>query len=535
MSEFALSRGPPDLRTSSGTSLDMAANPHPHPHPQPIDREFLGRAQRARRDFLTSASSGLGLLALSAMLQEDGLLAAAEPDAGTNDSASTRPVRSRAPHFPARARSCIFIFLEGGPSQIDLFDPKPKLVEQDGQKLPDSMTKSVRFAFIQKDSAVLKGSKRVFRRHGECGMELSDLLPHLGRRADDIALIRSMHTDAFNHHPGQLLMNTGVMSFGRPSVGSWLNYGLGSESRDLPGYVVLTSGRGTSGGASNWSSGFLPSSYQGVLFRSQGDPVLNLSNPPGIDRSTQEAGLRAVRDLNALRAEQVADPEIASRIAAYELAFRMQSAAPELMDLASESAATRAAYGVDREEAGMKNYSGGGKGEFRAFATNCLLARRLVERGTRFVNIYHATWDHHANLDQGLSFNCVMADQPIAALLQDLKQRGLLDSTLVVFAGEFGRTPLGENRKGREANTGRDHHPFAFSIWMAGGGIRGGQVVGATDELGWNVIEDPVHVHDFQATLLHLFGFDHTKLTYRFQSRDFRLTDLGGNVVTKLL
>lgn len=503
----------------------------------PLDPEGRDRVHRARRDFLTSASSGLGLLALSALLQDDGLAIAAEPGPRQTPGSAARlaPTRPPAPHFPARARNCIFIFLEGGPSQIDLFDPKPKLLELDGQKLPDSMTKHVRFAFIQKESAVLKGSRRVFRRHGECGMELSDLLPHLGRRADDLALIRSMHTEAFNHHPGQLLMNTGVMTFGRPSVGSWLNYGLGSESANLPGYVVLTSGRGTSGGASNWSSGFLPSNYQGVLFRSGGDPVLNLSNPPGIDRSMQEAGLRAVRDLNSLRSEAVADPEIASRIAAYELAFRMQAAAPELMDLASESAATRAAYGVDRDEGGMKNYSGSGKGEFRSFAANCLLARRLVERGTRFVNIYHATWDHHANLDQGLSFNCMMADQPIAALLGDLKQRGLLESTLVVFAGEFGRTPLGENRKGRVANTGRDHHPFAFSIWMAGGGVRGGQVVGKTDELGWNVVEDPVHVHDFQATLLHLFGFDHTRLTYRFQGRDFRLTDVGGRIVDRLL
>lgn len=484
-------------------------------------------ARLARRDFLTSTASGLGLLALASMLRDDGLLAAETP---SND-----PLRPRFSHFAPTAKNCIFLFLEGGPSQIDLFDPKPKLNELHGQKLPESMTKDVRFAFIQKDSAVLLGSKRKFAKHGQCGMDLSDLLPQLATCADDIALIRSMHTEAFNHHPGQLLMNTGVMTFGRPSIGAWLNYGLGSDSRDLPGYVVLTSGRGTSGGASNWSSGFLPSNYAGTLFRNQGDPVLNLGNPPGITPGLHRAGLDAIRDLDRHRLDTVKDPEIASRIHAYELAFRMQSAAPELIDLTGESRATLEAYGVNRDEGSFKNYTGGGKGEFKAFARNCLLARRLVERGVRFVNMYHATWDHHANLDQGLEFNCRMADQPVAALLKDLKQRGLLDSTLVVWAGEFGRTPLGENRVGRAPNTGRDHHPFAFSIWMAGGGIRGAQVIGKTDEIGWNIVEDPIHVHDVQATLLHLFGLDHTKLTYRFQGRDFRLTDVEGKVVERLL
>ncbi len=479
--------------------------------------------QLARRSFLATSASGLGTLALASQLRADGLLP------------GNHPLEPRAPHFAPKAKSCIFIFLEGAPSQIDLFDPKPELNRRHGQALPESMVKNVRFAFIQKESAVLMGSPRKFAKHGRSGLEVSDLLPHLATCADDVALIRSMHTDAFNHHPGQLMMNTGVMTFGRPSMGSWLNYGLGSESSNLPGYVVLTAGRGTSGGASNWSSGFLPSSYQGVLFRSKGEPVLNLENPAGLSGDTQRLGLDTLRSLNEERLKQVGDPEIASRIASYELAYRMQSAAPELIDLSRESKATRELYGVDRDEQGMLNYSNGGKGEFAAFATNCLLARRMVERGVRFVNLYHATWDHHANLDKGLAFNCRMADQPIAALLKDLKARGLLDTTLVVFAGEFGRTPLGENRKGRDSNTGRDHHPFAFSLWMAGGGIKGGQTIGKTDDIGWSIVEEPIHINDLHATILKLFGFDHMKLTYRFQGRDFRLTDVGGKVVDRLI
>jgi hypothetical protein len=379
------------------------------------------------------------------------------------------------------------------------------------------------------------GSPRKFKKHGQCGTELSDLLPHLGTCVDDIALIRSMHTDQFNHHPGQLMMHCGVPLFGRPSMGAWVNYGLGSESKDLPGYVVLNSGRGLSGGASLWSSGFLPSNYQGVVFHNQGDPVLNLSNPPGITEEMQHYGLTAINDLNKLHHEQVRDPEIASRIAAYELAFRMQTAAPELIDLSKESKQTLEDYGLEREDAKIKSDRGGGPGQFRAYARNCLLARRLVERGVRFVNVYHASWDHHSNLDTELAFNATMADQPIAALLKDLKQRGLLDSTLVIWGSEFGRTPLGENRKGYAKVTGRDHHPFAFSLWMAGGGVKGGQVIGETDEIGWHVTRDPVHINDFHATILHLFGLDHTRLTYRFQGRDFRLTDVAGKVVEKLI
>jgi hypothetical protein len=323
--------------------------------------------------------------------------------------------------------------------------------------------------------------------------------------------------------------------FGRPSVGAWLNYGLGSESKNLPGFVVLTAGRGTSGGTSNWSSGFLPTTYQGVLFRNQGEPVLNLNNPDGVSDELQRRSIEGLGDLNRQRLAAIGDPEIATRIASYELAFRMQSSAPELIDLSGETRQTQEAYGLGRSEPDLKAARGGGKGQFEAFSRNCLLARRLVERGVRFVNIVHASWDHHSNLNEELKHNCLMADQPIAAMLNDLKQRGLLESTLVVWASEFGRTPLGENRAGTSSVTGRDHHPFAFSLWCAGGGIRGGQVIGKTDDIGWNVVEDPVHIHDLQATLLHLFGINHLKLTYRFQGRDFRLTDVAGKVVDKML
>lgn len=474
-----------------------------------------------RRGFLTSAASGTGLLALAHHL--------AQGATGAN------PLEPKPAHGVPKAKACICIYLEGGPSQMDLFDPKPRLNELHGQKLPESLTRNVRFAFIQKEGARVLGSPRKFTRHGQCGMELSDLLPYLSRHVDDMALIRSMHTEAFNHHPGQLMMNTGAPVFGRPSMGSWLNYGLGSLSRDLPGYVVLSSGRGTSGGTSNWGSGFLPSSYQGVLFRNQGEPVLNLSNPPGVTARMQEATIRALGQLGAERHRHLGDPEIASRVESYELAFRMQAAAPELIDLSRESKATIDRYGLERNEPDIKASRGGGKGQFRSFATNCLLARRLVERGVRFVNLFHASWDHHSNLDNELTHNCLMADQPVAALLGDLKERGMLDSTLVLWLSEFGRTPLGENRGGSSNVTGRDHHPFAFSLWMAGGGVRGGQVIGKTDEIGWGIAEDPIHVNDLHATILRLFGMDHLRLTYRFQGRDFRLTDVGGRIVDKLV
>jgi hypothetical protein len=484
---------------------------------------------QSRRDFLATSASGLGTLAVASLLRDEGLLAAEA------NSDASNPLAPRPPHFAPKAKACICIYLEGAPSQLDLFDPKPKLNDLNGKPLPESMTKNVRFAFIKKESARLMGTPRTFKKYGGCGMDLSDFLPHLSTCADELCMIRSMHTEAFNHHPGQLMMNTGVPAFGRPSIGSWLTYGLGSVSHNLPGYVVLNSGRGTSGGASNWSSGFLPTTYQGVLFRSQGEPILNLSNPKGLSEAMQERSIAAIRDLNKQRHAAIRDPEINSRIAAYELAFRMQSAAPELIDLAKEPKNVREEYGVDRAEPGGKGGRGGGKGVYSSFATNCLLARRLVERGVRFVNLFHASWDHHSNLDAELGFNCGMADQPVAALLKDLKRRNLLDSTLVIWLSEFGRTPLGENRVGFKTVTGRDHHPFAFTIWMAGGGVKGGQVIGKTDEIGWSVVEEPIHVNDLHATMLHLFGMNHLKLTYRFQGRDFRLTDVAGKVVKKVL
>jgi len=467
-----------------------------------------------RRDFLATSASGIGGVALTSLLQQD-LLAARQSDV----SKRTDPLAPKSSHFPAKANACIFIYLAGAPSQLDLFTPKPKLKELAGQKLPDSLVKNVRFAFINKNAGV-KPSTRYFKQHGKCGMWWSDRLPYLAQHSDDICRITTMHTEAFNHHPGQLIMNCGHQRFGHPSVGSWLNYGLGSESHNLPGYVVLTAGPAARGGATNWSSGFLPSTYQGVLFRNQGEAVLNLNNPAGISREAQRKTLDAIGALNLERHKALNDPEIKSRIAAYELAFRMQSAAPELIDTKDESKTTLDSYGVSR---------GGVQG---SFANNCLLARRLVERGVRFINIYHGGWDQHGNLENGLKANAAVVDQPVAALLTDLRQRGLLESTMVVWGTEFGRTPLAQGKDGR------DHHPFAFTIWAAGGGFRPGYSHGKTDDIGWGIEKDPVHIHDFQATLLRLFGFDDKRLTYRFKGLDFRLTGTGpeeGKVIKGLL
>jgi hypothetical protein len=434
----------------------------------------------------------------------------------------TDPLAPKKPHFEPKAKSVIFLFMEGAPSQLDLFDPKPALEKIHGQALPESLTKQLKLAFIKPSAAVL-ASPRKFERYGQCGMELSDYIPHIASCADDICLVRSMNTEAFNHHPGQLLLMTGSTQFGRPTFGAWTVYGLGSESENLPGFVVLSSGVGTSGGASNFSSGFLASTYQGVMFRNSGDPILYLSNPPGVTKGRQREALDAIRDLNQDRLADTGDVEIASRINSYELAFRMQMAGPELADFSKESQATLDMYGI-------------GKQPMAPFATNCLLARRMVERGVRFVMLMHASWDQHTYLNRELKKNCDITDQPTAALLKDLKQRGLLDSTLVVWGGEFGRTPMVEIRKTSDPdNAGRDHHPLAYSMFLAGGGIKGGQVVGKTDELGFNVVEDKVHVHDLQATLLNRLGFDHTRLTYHYMGRDFRLTDVGGNIVQKML
>ncbi len=459
----------------------------------------------SRRDFLTRGSHGFGALALWHLLARDG--AAAEP------------------HFAPRAKNVIFLFMMGGPSHVDLFDPKPKMAALHGQPMPASLIQAKKSATGGVLETVL-ASPRKFTRHGQSGIEFSDFLPHTATMADDLCVIRSVHCEQSNHDPAQLLLHCGTPLFGNPSMGSWVNYGLGSVSQNMPGYMVLTSddGHGLEGaGSSLWSSGFMPSTYRGVTFRNSGDPVLHLSRPPGISTATQRARLDALRDLNQMHQQHTGDAEIASRIASYEMAFRMQSAAPELLDFKNESAATRAMYGLDTDKT-------------RAFGTNCLLARRMVERGVRFVHLVHSTWDHHSDLNGRLANNCAMTDQGAAALLKDLKQRGLLDDTLVVWAGEFGRTPMGEVRRGiNKGKEGRDHHPNAFSLWMAGGGVKRGHVHGATDDFGFNVAHDPVHVHDLQATILHLLGINHEQLTYRHAGRDYRLTDVFGKVVKDIL
>jgi hypothetical protein len=471
-----------------------------------------------RREFLTTAAGGIGGLALSSLLAQD--VFAGRPASGQ----IVNPLAPRSPHFAAKAKNCIFFFLAGGSSQVDLFDPKPKLNELQGQPLPDSVLKGIRFAFIQKDSARLMGSPRQFKNHGQCGMQFSDLLPNTASLADEICMVRSMHTEPFNHHPATIMMNSGFQRMGRPTIGSWVTYGLGSDCADLPGYVVLEPGPGIRGGATNWSCGFMPSTYAGVLFNTKGETVKNVTNPPGISAEVQRLSLDTIANLNERRYKNIQDPEIESRVASYELAFRMQTAAPELLDLAGEKPETLEAYGVNRKDELQNRYS-----------TSALLARRMVERGVRFVNIYMDGWDHHGGINDGLTKNCSVVDQPIAALIRDLKQRGLLDTTLVVWGTEFGRTPLGDNRIGMSAVTGRDHQPSAFTIWMAGGGVKGGTVYGETDDLGMNVVKDSVHINDFHATLLHLFGLNHEALIYRFEGRDYRLTDVAGKVITPLL
>lgn len=468
---------------------------------------------RTRRHFFHDCALGLGSMVLAGLLGERPLQAAAAPASG--------PLAPKPGHFPARAKRIIYLFMAGGPSQLELFDYKPKLQQLDGQPVPESYVKNKRFAFIKGDAKLL-GTRRKFAKHGECGAELSELLPGLASIADEVAIVRGMATDVFNHGPAKLFANTGSPRFGLPSMGAWISYGIGSESQDLPGFVVLQSGpRGPRGGAPLWGSGFLPTTYQGVPLLQGPEPILNLTSPAGFDDQRQRDFFAAVKDLNGQRLDAVGDPEIATRIAAYEMAYRMQTSAPELMDLSGETAQTLAAYGAQPGKP--------------SFANNCLLARRLIERGVRFVQLYHTDWDHHGNHDthlgQPLDDRCRETDGPAAALVQDLKRRGLLDETLVIWGGEFGRTPMGEPRD----LIGRDHHIDGYSLWLAGGGIKPGQTLGATDELGFYAVEDRVHVHDLQATILHLMGLDHTRLTFRFQGRNFRLTDVGGQVVTKLL
>ena len=487
--------------------------------------QFTRHDQRAlhaitRRHFFSKAAWGIGGVALASLLNEK--LFAAKPEPMT-----INPLAPKAPHFAPKAKRVIYMFMEGAPSQLDLFDYKPKLVELNMKPCPEELIKGERFAFIKGIPKIL-GTPHKFDRHGQCGMELSALLPHLASVADDITLVRSMVTDAFNHAPAQIFLNSGSTQIGRPSMGSWLNYGLGSESQNLPGFVVMLSGGGQpSGGAACWSSGFLPTVYQGVQFRSQGDPVLFLSNPAGMSARERRRSLDALRDLNEMEMNATGDPEIATRINSFEMAYKMQTSAPELMDIASEPKAIHELYGTEPGKV--------------SFANNCLLARRLIERGVRFVQLYHRGWDQHGTAAEtdivnpkGLPKQCLEADRPMAALVKDLKQRGLLDETLLIWGGEFGRTPLNEERDGSKF-LGRDHHPRAFSIWMAGGGIKAGYTHGATDEFGWSVVQDRVHVHDLQATILHCLGLEHTKLTYKFQGRAFRLTDVHGEVVDKIL
>lgn len=468
-----------------------------------------------RRHFFSRCGMGLGSIALASLL--DGQKAFGEGLKLAN------PLAPKQPHFKAKVKNVIFLFMAGGPSQLELFDYKPKLIELNGQPIPQSFIEGKRFAFMDSSHRTnLLGTRQEFKRHGQSGIWVSDLMPHTGQIVDDITMVKSCATNLFNHAPAKLFMNTGSGIFGRPSMGAWVTYGIGSESNELPGFVVLLSGpRGPRGGSVNWASGFLPSTYQGVPLRGQGDPILNLSNPTGISAERQRRTIDAVRDLNLKHLVETGDEEIATRISAYEMAYRMQTSGPELIDVAGESKATMDMYGIE--------------GNKPSFARNCLLARRLVERGVRFVQLYHTNWDSHGgpgeNLQDDLQKVTREVDQGGAALVKDLKARGLLEDTLVVWGGEFGRTPMGEVRE----KTGRNHHIDSFTMWFAGGGVKKGFVMGETDELGFNPVQDRAHVHDIHATLLHLLGLDHTKLTYRFQGRDFRLTDVEGEVLHKML
>ncbi len=465
----------------------------------------------ARRQFLCDCGVGLGKIALAGLLSGE-LTARAAPAANL--------LAPRPPHFPARAKSVIHLFMAGAPSQLEMFDHKPELSKLEGKPLPPSVIGDQRYAFIRPDAAVL-GPRYKFARHGQSGAELSEMLPGLAGVVDHVCLIRSMHTDQFNHAPAQIFFNSGFSQPGRPSLGSWVLYGLGCETQELPAFVVMSTGSGLSGGSALWSSGFLPTVYTGVRFRTQGDPILNVSNPPGVDQQLQRDTLDLVGALNRRQLEAVGDPEIATRIAAFEMASRLQTSAPELTDLRSETQATLDLYGADPDKP--------------SFARACLLARRMVERGVRFVNIYHEGWDAHSDVAGNVRNNCQATDRASAALVADLQQRGLLDETLVVWGGEFGRTPMVESNAALGRSLGRDHHPQAFTIWLAGGGIKPGITLGATDEFGFHAVDLPVHVHDLQATILHCLGLDHERLTYHHAGRDFRLTDVSGNVVQAAL
>lgn len=465
----------------------------------------------SRRHFLSDCGVGIGKIALASLLT-DSLRAG-----GQRSESMLAP---KQPHFPARAKAVIHLFMAGAPSQLELFDPKPELTRLEGKPLPASIIGDQRYAFIQPDAAVL-GPRFAFRKHGESGAEIGAPLRYLSKVVDKLCFVRSMHTDQFNHAPAQLLMNTGFQQPGRPSLGSWALYGLGAETSQLPAFVVMSTGSGLSGGTSLWSSGFLPKQYTGVRFRNGRDPILNVATPQGFSDELQEDTYALVRRLNQRRRDIVGDPEIDARIAAFEMAARLQVSAPELMDLRSESEETLALYGCDPDRP--------------SFARACLLARRMVERGVRFINIFHEGWDAHSDVAGNVAGNCRATDQGSAALVADLERRGLLDETLVIWGGEFGRTPMIETNPALGRKAGRDHHPQAFTIWMAGGGMRPGLTYGATDEFGFHIVENPVHVYDLQATILHALGFDHERLTFQTSGRDFRLTDVHGKVVRDLL
>jgi hypothetical protein len=457
-----------------------------------------------RRLFLLDAGLNVGRLALASLTAGTvGGALAAGPGKRAN------PLEPRPPHFAPKAKRVIHLFMAGAPSQLDLFDYKPELTRLEGKPLPPSVIGGQRYAFIRPDAAVL-GPRYKFARHGQCGAELSEMLPHLAKVVDEICLVRSVRTDQFNHAPAQIYFNTGFSQPGRPSLGSWVVYGLGAETQELPAYVVMSTGKGISGGAANWSSGPLPTVYAGVRLRNSGDPILNLSLPEGLDVRAQRESLELIGQLNRRHLQEQGDPEIETRIAAYEMAFRLQASAPELMNLRSESAETLTLYGAHPDKP--------------SFARACLLARRMIERGVRFINIYHEGWDAHSDVAGNLKTNCGATDQASAALVLDLRRRGLLDDTLVIWGGEFGRTPMVETNAGLGRALGRDHHPQAYTMWLAGGGIKAGLTYGQTDELGFHVAESPVHVRDLQATILHLLGFDHERLSIHLQGLDLRLT-----------
>ncbi len=479
----------------------------------PSHHESAFDALRAttRRRFLRQCGTGMGALALGSLL-DDKLFAAD----------SSLPMLGK-PHFAPKAKNIIYLFQSGGPSHLDLFDPKPELAKRDGQQVPEELVKNIRLAQIGKQAKLL-ASPYKFARHGKSGMWLSELLPHLSTVVDDVCFVQGFHSEAFNHDPATIFMNTGAQLAGRPAMGSWFSYGLGSANKDLPAFVVLMTGVGQPLTNASWGSGFLPTVHQGVTLRSQGDPVLFVSNPPGMGAQRRRQSLDALKDLNQARFDVLQDPEIQTRIASYEMAYRMQTSVPEVMDISKESPKTQESYGTTPGRA--------------SFANNCLLARRLVERGVRFVQLYHRGWDHHGGPDGNLVFDlkkrCAETDQPAVALIKDLKERGLLDETLVLWGGEFGRTPMMQGNLNPD-NIGRDHHPHGYTIWMAGGGIKPGTVYGGTDDFGFYAVDKKVHVHDLHATIQHLFGIDHLKLTYRFQGRDFRLTDVHGEVVKGIL